>query len=109
MEKVRKIFVPTLNLVFKDVGSNKVPDQSFSNNIIFLDLKGGDLEEDEEDHGEGDEVSPDVDCLIVDPEHALQDLLGSVVPDPVPAFDEFVPLHERWRILQCSDKARSCY
>ena len=104
MEKVRKIFVPTLNLVFKDVGSNKVPDQSFSNNIIFLDLKGGDLEEDEEDHGEGDEVSPDVDGLVVDPEHALQHHLGSVVPDAVPAFDEDVIPHERWCILERPDE-----
>ena len=75
--------------------------------MILLDLYGGDLEEDEEDHGEGDEVSPDVDGLIVDLEHAFQDLLGRVIPDPVPAFDEDIPPHERWRILQCSNEARS--
>ena len=73
--------------------------------MSLLDLKGGDLEEDEEDHSEGDEVSPDVDGLIVDLEHALQDLLGGVVPDPVPTFDEDILPHERWCILQCSDEA----
>ena len=104
-EKVSELFVPALYLVLCEVGPNKLPDKSTPDKIALLNLEGGDLEEDEEDDCEGDEVSPDVDGLVVDPEHALQHLLGSVVPDAVPAFDEGVLPHEGWRILECPDEA----
>ena len=103
-EEVRKFFILTLYLVLCYVGPNKLPDESLTDKMFRLDLEGGDLEEDEEDDCEGDEVSPDVDGLVVEPEHALQHLLGSVVPDPVPAFDEDVIPHERWCILERPDE-----